>query len=153
MCNNKLKFSYLIKKADELKCQYVATGHYAKVIHDYSSGEAHLCKASDHSKDQSYFLFGLKQEQLARSLMPLGDLLKSNVRKIAETFKLPVADKKDSQEICFIDALPRLCRKRATEMYRPGGPIISIDGQLIGTPSRVVPLHDWAKKGFGIRRC
>lgn len=134
MCNNRLKFGYLIKKADELKCELVGTGHYAKVMRDHSTGEMRLCKAADPQKDQSYFLFGLKQEALARAVMPLGDFLKANVRRLAETFNLPVADKKDSQEICFIDegGYKGFVESRSAEHNRPGGPIVNQEGNILG---------------------
>ncbi len=134
MCNNRLKFGYLIKRADELKCEFVGTGHYAKVMRDHSTGEMRLCKATDPQKDQSYFLFGLKQEALARAVMPLGDFLKANVRRLAETFNLPVADKKDSQEICFIDegGYKGYVESRSAEHNRPGGPIVNPEGNILG---------------------
>ena len=152
MCNNKLKFSYLVKKADELKCDFVATGHYAKIQRDYTTGIYHLAKATDPGKDQSYFLFGLKQEQLSRALMPLGDLVKANVRKLATTFNLAVADKKDSQEICFIDegGYKEFVTERVPDHYRPGGPVVGQDGSLLGRHQGLFRYTIGQRKGLGL---
>ena len=101
MCNEKLKFGNLWTKAEALGCDYVATGHYAIIEHD-SSGRATLRKGIDPKKDQSYFLFSLRQAQLQRALTPLGPMSKSEIRQIARTLGLKTADKADSQEICFV---------------------------------------------------
>jgi tRNA-uridine 2-sulfurtransferase len=100
MCNEKLKFGSLWDKARGLGCAYVATGHYAIVEHH--ENRAVLRKGSDQRKDQSYFLFSLRQEQLRNALMPLGTMSKSAIREIARSLGLKVADKADSQEICFV---------------------------------------------------
>lgn len=103
LCNNHIKFDYLMERALELGADYVATGHYGKVHYSNETGRFSILKAVDEQKDQSYYLFGLTQEQLSRTLMPLGDLRKIQVRKLAEEFKLNrVSKKPDSQEICFI---------------------------------------------------
>ena len=101
MCNEKLKFGNLWTKAEALGCDYVATGHYAIIEHD-SSGRATLRKGIDSKKDQSYFLFSLRQAQLQRALTPLGPMSKPEIRQIARTLGLKTADKADSQEICFV---------------------------------------------------
>ncbi len=111
MCNEKLKFGNLWQKAEALECHYIATGHYAIIEHleaaaapgdrGYSGG-AILRKGIDPRKDQSYFLFSLRQEQLRRALTPLGRMAKSEIRAIARKLGLKVADKADSQEICFV---------------------------------------------------
>src|SRR3989338_1594215 len=103
LCNNTIKFDFLLQKALEMGADYVATGHYAKVHFDDESGRYSVLKAVDEQKDQSYYLFGLSQEQLKRTLMPLGDLRKIQVRKLAQELGLArVAKKPDSQEICFV---------------------------------------------------
>jgi tRNA-specific 2-thiouridylase len=152
MCNNRLKFSYLLKKADELRCEFVATGHYAKVVRNPEGTETNLYKASDLSKDQSYFLFGLNQDALARALMPLGDLLKANVRKMATTFGLPVSDKPDSQEICFIDegGYREFVQERAGERYRPGGPLVTADGHILGRHRGLFQFTVGQRRGLGL---
>lgn len=133
-CNNQIKFNYLFQKADELGCDLVATGHYAQVISDLATGMARMHKASDPQKDQTYFLFGLTQKALTRTLMPLGGLSKMMVRRMAEEFGLITAAKPDSQEICFIgsEGYKEFIEKRVTPELRPGGPIRTLDNQLVG---------------------
>lgn len=101
-CNRYLKFDLLLKKAFELEAWYVATGHYARVEYDESLERFRLKKAADARKDQTYTLYNLTQKQLAHTLFPLGGFLKSEVREMAAKYGLAVADKPDSQEICFI---------------------------------------------------
>ena len=100
MCNEKLKFGSLWEKARALDCDYIATGHYAIIEHH--PDRAVLRKGVDPRKDQSYFLFSLRQPQLRHALTPLGAMAKSEVREIARSLGLKVADKVDSQEICFV---------------------------------------------------
>ena len=100
MCNEKLKFGNLWEKAEALGCDYIATGHYAIIEHQ--TERAVLRKGADPRKDQSYFLFSLRQPQLRRALTPLGAMSKSEIREIARSLGLRVADKVDSQEICFV---------------------------------------------------
>ncbi|HLD03475.1 MAG TPA: tRNA 2-thiouridine(34) synthase MnmA, partial [Candidatus Dojkabacteria bacterium] len=102
MCNKEIKFSLFLDKARSLGADFIATGHYARVKYNKKSQEYELLKGKDFNKDQSYFLHILNQEQLGRTLFPLGDLRKTEVRRLAEKFKLPVAQKPDSQGICFI---------------------------------------------------
>src|SRR5262249_3823133 len=101
-CNSHLKFDHLMQMADEVEATHVTPGHYARVDRDPETGRYVLCKGRDREKDQSYFLFGLTQNQLSRAMFPLGDLEKHQVRRIAREHGLEVADKADSQEICFI---------------------------------------------------
>lgn len=103
LCNNHIKFDFLMERAKELGADFVATGHYAKVRYDEVSKRYSVARANDEQKDQSYYLFGLTQEQLSRTLLPLGDLRKIQVRKMAEEFGLVrVSKKPDSHEICFV---------------------------------------------------
>ncbi len=103
LCNNHIKFDYLMERALQVGADFVATGHYAKVQFDQESGRYSVLQAVDEQKDQSYYLFGLSQDQLKRVLFPLGDLRKLQVRKLATEFGLlRVAKKPDSQEICFV---------------------------------------------------
>lgn len=99
-CNEHLKFDLLIQRADELGCDYLATGHYARI--DRSGGRPALLRGLDSDKDQSYFLFTMSEAALERTLFPVGELPKDEVRALADKFNLPVASKPDSQEICFI---------------------------------------------------
>src|SRR5712671_2406396 len=101
-CNSDLKFSTLLDRARALGADAVATGHYARVERDPTTGSVRLKRGADAAKDQSYFLFSLTQDQLARAVFPIGDRPKDVVREYARARNLPVADKPDSQEICFI---------------------------------------------------
>jgi tRNA-specific 2-thiouridylase len=102
VCNKEIKFKILLEKMLLLKADYVATGHYAQIIKYGKSDKMGLFEAKDKNKDQSYFLYTLKQKQLAKIMFPLGEYTKPEARKIAKEFKLPVHDKKESQDICFI---------------------------------------------------
>jgi tRNA-uridine 2-sulfurtransferase len=101
-CNNHVKFDQLLVTARQIGASRIATGHYARVEHDSETGRYRLFRAVDLSKDQSYFLFGLTQEQLAHAAFPLGSLSKQTVREMARRANLPVAEKAESQEICFV---------------------------------------------------
>jgi tRNA-uridine 2-sulfurtransferase len=101
-CNNHVKFDQLLVTARQIGASRIATGHYARVERNSQTGRWNLLRAADHSKDQSYFLFGLTQEQLAHAEFPLGKLSKQEVREMARRSHLPVAEKPESQEICFV---------------------------------------------------
>src|SRR5919205_1608201 len=101
-CNSRLKFAALDRMAQSLNCEKVATGHYARVEYDEATQRYRLLRGRDARKDQSYFLWELTQAQLARSLFPLGELVKEDARAAARRHELPVADKAESQEICFV---------------------------------------------------
>ncbi|MDY6367557.1 MAG: tRNA 2-thiouridine(34) synthase MnmA [Clostridia bacterium] len=129
LCNREIKFKDFKEKAKELGADYIATGHYCDILHD---GNTHyLLKAKDQSKDQTYFLNQLSQEQLSDVLFPLGKMDKSEVRRIAEKYGLATAEKKDSTGICFIGE--RNFRK-FLQTYIPAkkGKIISTDGKVLG---------------------
>src|SRR5438552_11120036 len=102
LCNTEIKFEQFITTALGVGAERIATGHYSRLRRDESTGRYRLFAALDRSKDQSYFLFGLTQDPLARSMFPLGELTKPEVRSIARRKKLPVAEKPESQEICFV---------------------------------------------------
>lgn len=102
ICNPLIKWGEILKKADEYDCQLYATGHYARVIYDEDLGRFFIRQAKDKLKDQSYFLWGLSQEQLSRTIFPLGELTKAEVRNLAKELKLFVHNKIESQEICFV---------------------------------------------------
>ena len=101
MCNEKLKFGSLLERARRLGAEFVATGHYARIVHS-KDGISRLYRAVDSNKDQTYFLFSLRQQQLRYILLPIGELTKSQVRKIAGELGLKTYDKEESQEICFV---------------------------------------------------
>ena len=102
MCNRKIKWAEMLRRADSIGAEYIATGHYARLRRDSPDGRHILSRGLDHGKDQSYALWGLTQESLARTIFPLADLTKPESREIAHRMKLPVAGKRESYEICFI---------------------------------------------------
>jgi tRNA-uridine 2-sulfurtransferase len=156
LCNTEIKFADFIASARQIGAEKVATGHYARVEFDPRSGRYRLLAGRDRSKDQSYFLFGLTQEQLSRTLFPLGDLMKEEVRAIARRKSLPVAEKPESQEICFV---PTGDYRRFIEAYleEQGGKIKSQAGELVSTDGRVIGEHQGVhhftvgqRKGLGV---
>jgi tRNA-specific 2-thiouridylase len=132
MCNEKLKFGNLWNKAEALSCDYIATGHYAIIEHN--NDHAVLRKGVDRHKDQSYFLFSLRQPQLSRALTPLGTMLKLQIREIAHSLGLKVADKADSQEICFVPGndYKAFLRSHLGENAFHRGEIYDVDGNFLG---------------------
>ena len=132
MCNEKLKFGNLWGKAEALGCDYIATGHYAIIEHQ--EDRAVLRKGVDPRKDQSYFLFSLRQPQLRRALTPLGTMRKPEIRKIAHSLGLKVADKIDSQEICFVPGndYKAFLRSHLGENEFHRGEIYDVDGNFVG---------------------
>ncbi len=126
LCNKEIKFALFLEKSLELGADMIATGHYTRVHFDKLSQEYQLRKGLDANKDQSYFLYRLTQEQLAKTFFPIGELEKPRVRELAHKFKLPVADKKDSQGICFIGEINVKEFLRANIDVHPGD-IIDID--------------------------
>ncbi|ALJ56298.1 tRNA-specific 2-thiouridylase MnmA [Candidatus Xiphinematobacter sp. Idaho Grape] len=148
ICNEKLKFGNLWEKAKFLDADYVATGHYATIRHTETG--AILCKGTDLSKDQSYFLFSLSQEQLTRVLTPLGGMTKPEVRDIARQLGMQVADKKDSQEICFIpnnDYKTFLQSHLGKKELRTGG-IYNTSGKYLGPHDGIEMYTVGQRKGL-----
>lgn len=137
LCNNHIKFDYLLERALELGADYVATGHYAKVHFDEESARYSILRAVDEQKDQSYYLFGLSQEQLKHTLMPLGDLRKIQVRKLAQELGLTrVSKKPDSQEICFVGS-----EGYAKFIESKVGPTVFVPGQFLLPGGEAVGEH------------
>ncbi len=133
-CNNHIKFGLLRKKADELEASFIATGHYAKKGFDEASGRYYIQEGDDLSKDQSYVLSGLNQEQLAKTLLPIGDMEKSQVREIAGKLGLRVFDKPDSQEICFVKTnYVDFLKKTVPERLPSKGNFTNQSGRVMGT--------------------
>src|SRR6478672_7897452 len=131
-CNSDLKFATLAERAAGFGADAVATGHYARVERDPSTGRYLLRRGVDPSKDQAYFLFSLTQAQLARAMFPVGDRPKESVREYARQRQLPVADKPDSQEICFIPDhdYATFVSKRSPDVQN--GAIVDLDGRVVG---------------------
>jgi len=172
MCNEKLKFGNLWSKAAALGCDYIATGHYAIVEHVLAAGAdrgpgdlpdktsiagvssrysyAVLRKGIDPRKDQSYFLFSLRQPQLCRALTPLGTMTKPEIRKIAHSLGLKVADKIDSQEICFVPGndYKEFLRSHLGEEEFHRGEIYDVDGNLVGEHDGIELFTIGQRKGL-----
>ena len=150
-CNQHLKFDALMQVAVEQGCHYLATGHYARIQRDPQSGRYLLLKAADKSKDQSYFLSCLTQDQLSHSLFPLGDLTKEQVREIAQAHGFVNAKKKDSQDICFIpDGDYRAFLNRYTGKTYPAGDFLDLAGKVVGRHSGAVGYTIGQRKGLGL---
>lgn len=147
-CNQLIKFDLLLKKAKELGCEFVATGHYARC--EVRGMRYELLRGKDKKKDQSYVLYRLTQEQLGQALFPLGEMTKEQVRKKAKELKLPMADKAESQEICFIedDDYGRFIRENAPGIVRPG-PILDLQGNKVGEHEGVAFYTIGQRKGVG----
>ena len=156
LCNTEIKFTKLVDTAREIGAERVATGHYARIRRDAETERYQLLAGVDRAKDQSYFLFGLTQEQLACSVFPLGELTKQEVRAIARAKKLPVAEKPESQEICFV---PSRSYREFIEAYlaeqgqaldeRPGE-IVSTDGRVLGEHQGLHHFTIGQRKGLGV---
>ena len=148
MCNEKLKFGNLWGKAQALGCDYIATGHYAIIEHH--ADRAILRKGVDPRKDQSYFLFSLRQPQLRRALTPLGKMTKSQIREIAHTLGLKVADKIDSQEICFVPGndYKAFLRSHLGEKQFHRGEIYDVHGNFIAEHAGIELFTIGQRKGL-----
>ena len=151
VCNRHLKFGYLLRSAMELGCEYVVTGHYAQIVCDSKSGRWVLKKAVDASKDQSYFLYGLSQEQLAHTLFPLGALTKAETREIAATQGFHNAGRKDSQDICFVPNGDYLAfMTQYTGKTYPAGNFLDQHGKVVGQHKGAVGYTLGQRKGLGL---
>ena len=155
VCNRKIKWEELLKKADALDAEYVATGHYASVEFNPVSGRYCLRNSADDKKDQTYALWGLTQESLKRTIFPLSKLNKSQVRKLAEEFKLKTAHKPESQEICFVvdDNYERFLRERVPDLINnlPSGNFI-YKGENAGNHKGIPFYTVGQRRGIGIAK-
>ena len=146
-CNKFIKFKSFLEKALELGADYIAMGHYARVIHD---GDKHyLLRGLDGNKDQTYFLSGLKSDQIKYALFPIGEMEKPDVRALAEKYDLPIAHKKDSTGVCFIGE--RNFKEFLTN-YIPAKPgnMVTVDGKVVGRHDGVMYYTIGQRKGLGI---
>jgi tRNA-specific 2-thiouridylase len=150
-CNTEVKFESLVAKTRGLGIEHVATGHYARKDVDPVSGRHRLLKGKDPRKDQSYFLFGLRPDQLARALFPVGELQKAEVRRLAAERGLPTADKPESQEICFVPDgdYAAFVERRAPPADR-GGPIVDHSGRTLGLHDGIHRFTVGQRKGLGL---
>ena len=150
-CNRHLKFDTLLRRAQVLGCDYVVSGHYARVRQDPNTDRYLLYKAQDKAKDQTYFLACLTQEQLEHILFPLGELTKAEVRHIAEENGFVTARKHDSQDICFVpDGDYGAFLERYTGKAYPQGDYLNLDGQVVGRHQGAVRYTLGQRKGLGI---
>src|SRR5215467_8472894 len=156
LCNNHLKFDQLLLVARQIGAEKLATGHYARVEWDEASGRWLLKRPLDHSKDQTYFLFGLTQEQLGRTLFPLGLLTKPEVRELARQHGLALAEKPDSQEICFVPGgdykrfLDAYLAEQGKALPDNSGDLVTTDGEVIGHHQGIHNFTVGQRKGLGV---
>jgi tRNA-uridine 2-sulfurtransferase len=148
-CNRDFKLGALLDWARNQGADYVATGHYARIVRDGSAGQCSLFRGTDRLKDQSYFLFALSQDQLAHTLFPLGELRKTDVRARASRMGLPVADKSESQDICFGD-YRALVESYAGENVHAGGDIVDRRGNVLGRHDGIHRLTVGQRRGLSI---
>ena len=156
LCNNFIKFDRFLRTARQVGAERVATGHYARVETDPATDRYLLRRGVDETRDQSYFLFGLTQEQLSRSLFPLGGMAKSEVRVLAEDLELPVAQKPESHEICFVPDgdyarfVERYVEDKGIELPETDGEVISEDGEVLGSHKGIHHYTIGQRKGLGV---
>jgi tRNA-uridine 2-sulfurtransferase len=156
LCNNHLKFDQLLIVAQQIGAQCVATGHYARVAYDQTRGRWLLKRPADLSKDQTYFLFGLTQEQLSRTLFPLGEMTKPQVRELAAKHGLAIAEKPDSQEICFVPGgdykrfIDAYLAEHGESLPDTAGELVTTRGEVIGEHAGVHNFTVGQRKGLGV---
>lgn len=150
LCNNHVKFRHLVDRAGQIGATRVATGHYARVRYDENTGRWQLLRGVDQRKDQSYFLFGLSQEQLSRTLFPLGERTKDEARRIAREAGLPTHDKPESQEICFVgNASYRDFVESYAGVSQSPGPIVDTSGRVVGEHGGLHRYTIGQRRGLG----
>ena len=152
LCNQRIKFHHLLRKAKEIGADYLATGHYARIGIDEIAGRYYLKKGIDPAKDQSYFLFSLSQKELGSLLFPVGEYTKGEVRVIAKKFGLKVSDKKESQEICFIPDkdYPSFIKRELNTVNFKEGNIVTPEGEILGKHNGIPFFTIGQRKGLGI---
>lgn len=149
-CNKSIKFGRLFDAVDHYGYDALATGHYANIV-KAPSGSFSLCRAADESKDQSYFLWSIKRENLAKILFPLGDLTKSEIREIAAENGFENAHRKDSQDICFIpNGEYASFIKAHSDATFPAGNFVDVNGKILGAHSGIINYTVGQRKGLGI---
>ncbi len=156
LCNNHLKFDQLLIVAKQIGADSLATGHYARVHFDDSTGRWLLKRPADRAKDQTYFLFGLTQEQLSRTLFPLGEMTKPEVRERARQHGLALAEKPDSQEICFVPGgdyksfLDAYLAEQGDALPDTAGDLVTSSGEVIGEHQGIHNFTVGQRKGLGV---
>jgi tRNA-specific 2-thiouridylase len=158
LCNNFVKFDQFLEMADAVSARKIATGHYARLWFDESLARWQMARSADRTKDQTYFLWGLTQAQLARAWFPLGGMTKPEVRKLAESLGLPVAEKPDSQEICFVPNgdyaafIEAYFAEQGIEPQPLSGDIVTRDGEVIGRHQGTHHFTVGQRKGIRVPR-
>lgn len=156
LCNTFIKFDRFLDLADSVGAQAVATGHYARITRNSETGRYEMRTAVDRSKDQTYFLWGLTQEQLARTLFPLGEMTKAEVRALAAEFSLPVAAKHESYEICFVPNgdyaafMDAYLREKGVPAAATEGAIVDREGRELGRHAGAHHFTVGQRKGLGV---
>jgi tRNA-specific 2-thiouridylase len=156
LCNNFIKFDQFLEMAAGVGAEQIATGHYAQIRHNAESGRWEMLRGVDHSKDQTYFLFGLTQEQLSRTLFPLGGMQKTAVRELAAQLGIPTAAKPDSQEICFVPNgdyaafIAAYSKEQGVAAPDAVGEFVTPDGQVVGEHEGVHRFTVGQRRGLGI---
>jgi tRNA-specific 2-thiouridylase len=156
LCNNHLKFDQLLIVAQQIGADALATGHYARVEFDQARGRWLLKRPADRSKDQTYFLFGLTQDQLSRTLFPLGGMMKPEVRELARRHGLALAQKPDSQEICFVPGgdykkfLDAYLAEQGETLPDTAGELVTTDGTVVGEHGGIHNFTVGQRKGLGL---
>jgi tRNA-uridine 2-sulfurtransferase len=155
LCNNHVKFDQLLVTARQIGADRIATGHYARIRFNPETQRYELLRALDESKDQSYFLFGLRQEQLARTEFPLGELNKQEVREIARRLAVPVAEKPESQEICFVPTgnyvhfIEGYLQEQGSKLPEESGDIVTTTGEVVGRHNGLHHYTVGQRRGLG----
>ncbi len=153
LCNPVIKWGEVLKRADSYGCYYYATGHYAKIIRSEETGRYTIVKGDDPQKDQSYFLWGLSQSDLQRTIFPLGDIEKSRTRELAKKYDIHVQNKAESQEICFVPSndYKEFLRENVSDIDKKfdGGDIV-FDGIVVGKHKGYPFYTIGQRKGLGI---
>jgi tRNA-specific 2-thiouridylase len=150
VCNQYIRWTFLLSHAMAFGAQYLATGHYAR-LQRAKNGRIQLMRGCDHSKDQSYILHVLSQEQLSRTIFPLGHLTKQTVRSLAREMNLPVAERPESQDLCFLagDDYRNFLKRHAMDSIRPG-PVLNSQGEIIGTHQGLAFYTIGQRKGLPV---
>lgn len=156
LCNNFIKFDRFLEMAEGIGAQRIATGHYAQIRYDRESGRWQMLRSVDRSKDQTYFLFGLTQDQLSRTMFPLGGMEKPAVRELARKLGIPTAEKPDSQEICFVPNgdyagfIDAYFREQGRTREDSIGELVGTDGKVLGEHEGVHHFTVGQRRGLGI---
>jgi len=156
LCNNFIKFDQFLEMAEGIGAREIATGHYARIAWNGESGRWELRRSVDRAKDQTYFLCGLKQEQLARTRFPLGGMEKAQVRELARELGIPTAAKPDSQEICFVPNgdyagfIDSYFKEQGIAPAETQGEIVTTDGRVVGEHSGVHHFTVGQRRGLGV---